>query len=63
MEKMKYLVGLKIYDWLAGRWSFGRSRGLSKKEVAEHLPGINQQQLKGGVLYFDGQFSTMPGLL
>jgi glycerol-3-phosphate dehydrogenase len=29
---------------------------LSKKEVAEHLPGINQQQLKGGVLYFDGQF-------
>jgi hypothetical protein len=56
MEKIKYLVGLKIYDWLAGRWSFGRSKVLSKKEVTERLPGIKEQQLKGGVLYFDGQF-------
>jgi glycerol-3-phosphate dehydrogenase len=56
MEKMKYLVGLKIYDWLAGRWSFGASKVLSKRDVTERMPGIKEQQLKGGVLYFDGQF-------
>jgi glycerol-3-phosphate dehydrogenase len=56
MEKIKYLVGLKIYDWLAGRWSFGPSKVLSKREVTERLPGIKEQRLKGGVLYFDGQF-------
>ncbi|HEX8334998.1 MAG TPA: FAD-dependent oxidoreductase, partial [Segetibacter sp.] len=24
-SKMKYLVGLKMYDWLSGRFSFGKS--------------------------------------
>src|SRR3954452_14186011 len=25
-EKLKYLVGLKLYDALSGKWSFGKSR-------------------------------------
>src|SRR5690606_38721193 len=29
-SKVKYLVGLKMYDWLSGKYSFGRSRALSK---------------------------------
>jgi glycerol-3-phosphate dehydrogenase len=54
--KLKYLIGLKFYDALSGRWSFGKSKLLTKKEVTEQLPGIEEQGLKGGVLYYDGQF-------
>ncbi|MEN7546303.1 glycerol-3-phosphate dehydrogenase/oxidase [Rapidithrix thailandica] len=54
--KWKYLIGLKLYDWLSGRFSFGKSKHLSPKKVQEALPGINLQSLQGGVEYFDGQF-------
>jgi glycerol-3-phosphate dehydrogenase len=55
-SKMKFLVGLKMYDWLAGRWSFGSSTFINKKEIIERLPGINPINLAGGIEYFDGQF-------
>ena len=51
-----YLTGLKAYDLLAGRKSFGASRWLSKKAVIEALPNIKRRGLKNGVLYHDGQF-------
>ncbi len=54
--KMKYLAGLKMYDWLSGRFSFGKSRFLNKKEILEQLPGINPKHLSGGIEYYDGQF-------
>ena len=54
--KLKFLAGLKMYDWLSGRYSFGKSRFLSQKEVMEKLPGINGKHLAGGIEYFDGQF-------
>lgn len=56
LAKLKYLIGLKLYDVLSGKWSFGRSKLLNKKEVVEQLPGIIEKGLKGGVLYYDGQF-------
>jgi glycerol-3-phosphate dehydrogenase len=49
-------VGLKIYDKLAGKESLGHSRILSRKETLEALPTVRQQGLRGGVLYYDGQF-------
>ncbi|WP_129713671.1 glycerol-3-phosphate dehydrogenase/oxidase [Pedobacter sp. SYP-B3415] len=52
----KYLVGLKFYDLLAGRFSFGKSEFLSKGEVSKLLPGIKTKGLKGGIRYFDGKF-------
>lgn len=55
-EKLKYLVGLKMYDALSGNLTFGKSRLLSKEEVTHHLPGLEDKKLQGGVLYFDGQF-------
>jgi glycerol-3-phosphate dehydrogenase len=55
-SKMKYLVGLKLYDWLSGRYSFGRSRPLSKTSVMQQIPDIQGKRLQGGVEYFDGQF-------
>ncbi|HEY4336396.1 MAG TPA: FAD-dependent oxidoreductase [Puia sp.] len=53
---MKYFVGLKFYQALSGRFSFGRAGYLKRKEVIQHLPGLNEKGLKGGVRYFDGQF-------
>lgn len=51
-----YTVGLKVYDWLSGRYSIGRSRAISRKAVLQRLPVINQSSLKCGVLYHDGTF-------
>src|SRR5450631_3386936 len=51
-----YGVGLKLYNLLAGKYGFGASRILSRAETLEHLPTIKTEGLKGGVIYFDGQF-------
>ena len=51
-----YSVGLSVYDLLAGRRSFGRSRLISRKEIIRRIPNIRQKGLKLGVLYHDGQF-------
>lgn len=51
-----YGVGLKVYDLLAGKYGFGRSRILSVAETLELLPTIRQDGLRGGVIYHDGQF-------
>ncbi len=51
-----YGVGLRIYDILAGNLGFGRSRNLSKKTTLEHIPTIETEGLRGGVVYYDGQF-------
>ncbi len=53
---LKYTIGLTLYDALSGRWSFGRSRRLSRAEVLQQLPGIAEKNLVGGVLYYDGRF-------
>ncbi len=55
-SKMKYLAGLKMYDWLSGKFSFGKSRFLNKKEINNQLPSINTKNLVGGIEYYDGQF-------
>ena len=51
-----YGIGLKIYDLLAGKYGFGRSRILSREETLERLPNIQTDGLKHGVIYYDGQF-------
>lgn len=55
-EQLKYVVGLKLYDWLSGRFSFGSSTILNKKSVEKALPGLDSTKLRGGVEYYDGQF-------
>ncbi len=55
-SKVKYYMGLTIYDWLSGDFSFGKSRLLNREEVIKLLPGIKENGLVGGVAYFDGQF-------
>jgi len=51
-----YGIGLKLYDMLAGKYGFGASKLLSKEETLERLPGLEPDELRGGVVYYDGQF-------
>jgi glycerol-3-phosphate dehydrogenase len=51
-----YGIGMKIYDLLAGKYGFGKSRILSVEETVERLPTIRRDGLRGGVIYHDGQF-------
>lgn len=53
---MKYYAGLKLYDWLAGKLSFGKSEFLKAQDVIQALPTIKTAGLKGGIRYYDGQF-------
>lgn len=55
-EKIFYGAGLKIYNRLSKKYGFGRSKILSAKETIRRLPNVKIENLRGGVLYFDGQF-------
>ncbi len=56
VERAFYGVGLKVYDFLAGRLSLGKSLLLDRRETLERLPTLSPGGVKGGVLYHDGQF-------
>ncbi len=51
-----YGIGMRVYDLLALRYGFGKSRHLGKDEVLARIPNLEQTGLRGGVLYYDGQF-------
>jgi glycerol-3-phosphate dehydrogenase len=51
-----YGIGLKVYDLLAGRFGFGPSKILSTEETLKRIPTLRTDGLRGGVIYFDGQF-------
>ena len=51
-----YGIGMKVYDALAGKYGFGKSQLLSRDETLEHIPTLETDGLRGGVMYFDGQF-------
>ncbi len=51
-----YGLGLKVYNVLAGKYGFGHSEILSRDETLQRLPTINPEGLRGGVVYYDGQF-------
>src|SRR5881392_3381205 len=51
-----YGLGLKLYQLLAGKYGFGKSRLLSREETLEHLPTLKTEGLRGGAVYYDGQF-------
>lgn len=51
-----YGIGMKVYDMLAGKYGFGKSRRLSVEETMKRIPTLAMEGLRGGVLYYDGQF-------
>ncbi len=55
-ESPFYGLGLKVYNLLAGKYGFGPSQILSREETLERLPTIKTDGLRGGVIYYDGQF-------
>ncbi|ERM84888.1 FAD-dependent oxidoreductase [Rhodonellum psychrophilum GCM71 = DSM 17998] len=55
-DRIQYSVGLKLYDWMAGRLRLGKSKFISRKETLTRLPQLKEKGLHGGVVYYDGQF-------
>lgn len=55
-SKMKFLIGLKLYDWMAGKYRIGTSKSLSKETVLNYIPKADPNKLNGGIQYYDGQF-------
>jgi glycerol-3-phosphate dehydrogenase len=54
-ERLKYFLGLKLYDALSGKYSLGGTKWLSANAIRKAL-GIQDKRLKGGIAYTDGQF-------
>ncbi|MFP4288712.1 MAG: glycerol-3-phosphate dehydrogenase/oxidase [Bacteroidales bacterium] len=55
-DEVKYTVGLKMYDLLAGSLSLGASKRVSKKKALEKIPTMKPETMTAGVVYKDGQF-------
>jgi len=51
-----YGIGLKIYDMLAGKLGLEPSKHLSRDETLGALPNLEPEGLRGGTVYYDGQF-------
>ncbi|MDQ8031217.1 glycerol-3-phosphate dehydrogenase/oxidase [Bordetella genomosp. 1] len=60
LDQPFYGIGLKVYDMLAGKLNLASSRWLSRAETMTHAatvaPEVKGKRLRGGVLYYDGQF-------
>jgi glycerol-3-phosphate dehydrogenase len=55
-QRFFYGTGLTLYDLLAGRYSLGRTTWWSRRTMLEHMPTVRPEHLKGGIVYYDGQF-------
>jgi glycerol-3-phosphate dehydrogenase len=49
-------IGLKLYDWIAGRDGLAPSVYLSREETLRRMPTLAADRLVGSVAYTDGQF-------
>src|SRR5580658_7882366 len=55
-EKVYYGLGMKMYDWIAGKSSLLPSRLLTREEALFRIPKLQAENLVGAVAYADGQF-------
>src|SRR5580658_8887627 len=55
-EKIYYGLGMKMYDWIAGKSSLLPSRLLTREEALFRIPKLQAENLAGAVAYADGQF-------
>jgi glycerol-3-phosphate dehydrogenase len=51
-----YLIGMKMYDAIAGTSNLFPSTLLSREETLRRMPNLKSQGLRGAVCYSDGQF-------
>lgn len=55
-ERPFYGIGMALYDLLSGVHGLKRSRHLSREETIDLIPTVRRQNLRGGIVYHDGQF-------
>lgn len=55
-DRIQYSIGLKLYDWMAGRLSLGTSKFIPKQQALLRIPSLQPSGLQGAVTYQDGQF-------
>jgi glycerol-3-phosphate dehydrogenase len=55
-ESFYYGVGLKLYDWMAGKASLGPSRIIGSQQACALFPTLKRDGLAGAATYLDGQF-------
>lgn len=55
-QRTFYEAGLRVYDLLAGEHSLGATRWINANEAHRCSPHLQTQDLKGAVVYMDGQF-------
>jgi glycerol-3-phosphate dehydrogenase len=51
-----FSIGLKMYDWIAGRANLAPSSFISREETLRRIPELASRDLRGAVIYADGQF-------
>ncbi len=56
LEVPYFMTGLKLYDALAGRENLAKSRFVDAREAKRRFPQLREEGLRGGVVYYDGQF-------
>jgi glycerol-3-phosphate dehydrogenase len=56
MEAMYYGIGMKMYDWIAGKGNLFPSKYRSVAESIKRMPMLKPDGLTGTVAYGDGQF-------
>lgn len=55
-EGLYYRIGMKLYDWIAGKGNLFPSRHRSLRESLQRMPMLRLDNLVGTVAYGDGQF-------
>jgi len=56
MDVAYFSVGLKLYEWIAGRANLAPSAFISREETLRRMPELASKDLRGAVVYADGQF-------
>jgi len=51
-----FTLGMKVYDMMSGKLGLGSSEKISKEETLKAIPNLDEKDLTGGVIYYDGQF-------
>lgn len=55
-DKFKYFIGIKLYDILSSGKMLGQSVFLNRQQTIDIAPELNPNHLRGGAVYYDGQF-------
>ncbi|OGU17794.1 MAG: FAD-dependent oxidoreductase [Geobacteraceae bacterium GWC2_53_11] len=55
-ERPFYVIGMTLYDMLSGAHGLKHARHLDRAETVARIPTVMQQNLRGGIVYHDGQF-------